>query len=295
MPDRESHPPPQGGNALISSVCSRHIRREGKRSLVSLQTDWPALFEDIPSFGRVLSICRNRYAVLGRLGEYPRMFFPACGHCAGSPDGTLNLFLAPWHQASATVKEKPGGALYGAEFLDRFGDVLHKICLGADSHYEAFHDWTLRHQASPAAHAEASRPPASPLHNVATLCPSRSIFLEEGALKSLFHQTIRAKIRLRLVVGNEGMVQGADMTPECLEENAQWIFVKDPDTGLHLRTERLSELVLEKTEDGETAPWTLKAFEPEGQLVFALVPPQPDAAWNEFVFDATRPFHLRRP
>lgn len=292
MPDRESQPQQRNG-MLVSAALPRHVRREGPRALISLQTNWPALFEDIPSFGHVLSTCRNRYAVLGRLGEYPRMFFPACGHCAGSPDGTLSLFPAEWHRASATVEEKPGGTLYSAEFQDGRGEVLHKICLSADSHYEAFHEWALRHQSPPAARAETLRPPASPLHSITTVCPSHSIFLGEGALKALFDQTIRTRTPLRFVVGNEGMVLGADMTLEYLEERGQWIFIKDPRTGLHLRTERLAEVILEMVEDGEASHWTLKAYEPEGQLVFALVPPQPDAAWNEFVFGATRPFHLR--
>lgn len=293
MSDREFRPLPQG-SALVSAVHPRHLRKDGPRTTISLRAAWPALLEDMPSFGRVLSICRNRYAVLGRLGDYPRMAIPACGHCAGSPDGTLSFFLYHWVRALAAVEEKSAGWLYSAEFTDAHGDVLHKLCLSADSHYEAFHDWVLRHQApSPEPPAETFRPLASPVHNAAGICPECTLFLEDGALTVLLREAMREKVRLRCVVGNEGAVLGADLTPESLEEKGQWIFASDPQTGLHLRTGRLAELTLEWAEacDGPSY-WMLKAYEPEGRLAFAIVPPKVTEEWNSFLLQATQKFHI---
>jgi hypothetical protein len=61
------------GNPLVASVLRENVQFSGGRATIGLWGRWPFLLSEVPSFGRVLTISRNSYAVLGSIAEYPEV------------------------------------------------------------------------------------------------------------------------------------------------------------------------------------------------------------------------------
>ena len=284
-------------NPLVASVLRENVRVTKKRALIGLWPHWQSLLGQVNDFGRVLSIGRNGYAVLGRIGAYPEMVNAACGHCACGADGSMEFYFSGWHRAVVVIEEQPTGWLYSVEFYDSCGETLHKICLTGDSDFEAFRDWVELHQTvdHPALTGDFS--PRGQEEASAAGFPADAILLRAEAVPVLLQGLIAEKRAAQFVVGNDGFVQGADIRPLSLQENGQWLFASDEDCGLHLRHARLTEVYLLPAGRPEFPPqWVLKAHDPEGRLVCAVTAPRRTEAngWNEFLIDATASYHLQK-
>lgn len=285
-------------NPLVASILRENVRVSKGRALIGLWPHWPTLLGQVHDFGRVLSIGRNGYAVLGRIGAYPEMINAACGHCACGADGSMEFYFSGWNRAAVVIEEQAAGWLYSVEFYDACGETIHKICLTSDSDFEAFRDWVELHQTVdvPALGEDFPRRGHEESGPVA-IVPEDAIPLRPVSVNALLHGLIDAKRAAQFVVGCDGFVQGADLQPVALQEKGQWLFASDEDCGLHLRHERLAEVYLLQAAPADCAPqWVLKAHDPEGRLVCAITSPRHlDAAgWNEFLIDATASFHLQK-
>lgn len=283
-------------NPLVTSVLRENVRVVKNRAFIGLWPHWHSLLGQANDFGRVLSIGRNGYAVLGRIGAYPELMSASCGHCACATDGSMEYYFAGWNRASVSIDEQPGGWLYSVEFFDACGETIHKICLTSDSDFEAFRDWVELHQSTDQGLAHEDFPRRS--HDDVAICvPDGAVLLQASAVQALLHRMISEKRSAQFVVGSDGFVQGADILPATMQENGQWLFVSDEDCGLHLRHGRLAEVYLLRTGPaGEPGQWVLKANDPEGRMVFALTGPRREisADWNDFLTDATASFHIHK-
>ena len=109
--------PPMAGNPLVASVLRENIRLSDGRATIGLWARWPYLLADFPSFGRILAISRNRYAVLGSIADYPEVVCVPCGNRGQAVDGSLEFDFAFWERAVAVVESRAGGWLYAVEIL----------------------------------------------------------------------------------------------------------------------------------------------------------------------------------
>ncbi len=269
--------PSLAGNPLVTSVLRENVQVVDGRATIGLWGNWPFLLTEIPAFGRVLAISRNSCAVLGTISEYPEVVSVPCGNRACAVDGSLEFDFASWRQAVAVVESRPGGWLYAVEFSDRSGEVIHKICLTEESDFEAFRGWVELNQTSCGACGPESMRHASWLENALLLSASDAETLRIEALCVFLQLTTAKRSAFQVIVGNDGAAQAVCVAPTTFCKNGQWIFAGDEMSGIHVRVERLAELYLQ--EIGESL--ALKACDPEGHLVCAVVAPDADSgAWN---------------
>ena len=255
-------------NPLLDSVLRANVRIAGRRALIPLLPRWPVLLRGMRTFGRVVSFCQNSWAVSGSVCTYPEVWCTPCGRNASG--GDLQFFLPCWSQAFVAIEERSGDWLYSAEFLDTSGDVIHRVCLTPESDWEAFCWWVQINQAaSPLGAPPHARFPFRP-EGPAALCEGEVSHLSEKNLRALLRQLIEANIPVRLLVGNDGLVQGAEMRPNCLCEHDDWIYLGDGGCGLQLRVGGLSEILFRWSYG--SSDWVLKAYEPEGRLICAIAP-----------------------
>jgi putative heme degradation protein len=271
--------PSFAGNPLVASVLRENVRVSDRRATIGLWGSWPFLLAEIPAFGRVLAISRNSYAVLGSINEYPEVVSVPCGDRGRAVDGSLEFDFAAWRQAVAVVESRPGGWLYAVEFSDRSEEVIHKICLTEESDFEAFRGWVELNQTSCNASGSEGMRHASWLENAILLSASGARTLRIEALCVFLQAATAKRSAFQVIAANGGAAQAVRVAPTTFCKNGQWIFAGDEMAGVHVRVERLAELYLH--EIGESL--ALKACDPEGHLVCALVAPD-DAdpgAWNE--------------
>ena len=271
--------PSLAGNPLVASVLRENVQIFGDRAMIGLRGTWPSLLAEIASFGKVLAISRNAYAVLGWIKEYPEVQSGPCEDRGQTVDGSLEFDFACWRQTAAVVETRPGGWLYAVEFLDQRGEVIHKICLTEQSDFEAFRSWVELSQTPcvPARFEVLRR--ASWLENTLILCASGARKLESEGLCALFQMMAAKRSAFQAIVGNDATVQAARIAPTIFSRNGQWIFAGGENSGLHVRVERLAEVYLHEV--GESC--VMKACDPEGHLVCALMATNDGDAgpWNE--------------
>lgn len=254
-------------NPLVGSVMQETVRYEGGRALIPLWPNWSALLDEIPTFGKVLSITRNAHAVLGRIATYPASWAWSCCHCASAEDGSLEFDYSGWSRVSATVERRPAGWLYAVEFRDSGGEVLHKVCMTAGSDFEAFRSWVEFYQMTSSVTENAS-PCRERLDDVRHLCGDERVrLLGRGAIETIFREAISCGGSLRVVTGSDGAIQAAEMKPAAMRKEGQWLFASDESNGLHLRTSRLAEVAYYRVSEELSI---IKAYEPEGRFVCAL-------------------------
>lgn len=278
-------------NPLVASVLRENVAIVGERAQIALWPNWPSLLEEVHAFGQTLSISRNSHAVLGRMIKYPHVLCAPCGHCGGSPDGSMEYYFSTWARAIATVEEQPGGWLYAVEFQDRDGDTLHKVCLTPESDFGTFVSWVELNQATSNEEQGFRRGGCGESEEPGL--GENVILLREGGLRNVLSRMIEEGMRAQFVVGNDGMVQGADLTPRHMRENDQWIFFSEDGCGVHLRVGRLAEVCLQNVRWLDGSHWVLKAYEPEGRLACVMAPPREGGmhCWDDFLWDTTSSFH----
>ncbi len=271
--------PSLAGNPLVASVLRENVQILGDRAMIGLWGSWPSLLAEISSFGEVLAISRNAYAVLGSIHEYPEVQTGPCENRGQTVDESLEFDFACWRQAAAVVEARPGGWLYAVEFLDQRGEVIHKVCLTEHSDFEAFRSWVELSQTLYVPAKFDGLRQASWLENTLILSASGARKLESEALGTLFQMIAAKRSAFQAIVGNEGTVQAARVAPTIFSKNGQWIFAGGETSGLHVRVERLAEVYLHEV--GESC--ALKACDPEGHLVCALMATDDvdTSPWNE--------------
>jgi len=187
-----------------------------------------------------------------------------------------------------------GGWLYTVEFQTVCDDTLHKICLTAKSDFEAFLDWVQRNQATGVViNSTAERKPAGAGKKESAGLPG-GIALRPVVMLGLFEAMVERKICGQFVVGNEGIVQGANMRPETLRLNESWVFLSEERCGMHLRRSEVTTVRLRPVEWEQGTHWVLNAKDSTGRPLCVLAPPREKSAgsWDDFLTETTAPYHL---
>lgn len=273
----------------MASLLRENVAFDKTRARIGLWKNWSLILEELPSFGKVLAITRNSHAVLGKIGFYPGALCAPCGHCGCGADGSLEWNFSTWDHAEVTVESRDGRWLYAVEWREASREVLHKICLTADSCFPAFQDWVEAHQAPPQAGSGFS--PRRSGFGESGFADDDTIMLRPEAVAAALQRAVAERRAMRVVVGNDGAVQGCDMQPTMFQENGQWIFTGDEAVGLHLRTGQLAEASIRELPGGLRL---LKAYESEGQVACVLAPTQdtPAEIWDAEIEYLVRDFAL---
>lgn len=285
---------------LVTGILPENLLcLDGGRGLgVQLWDQWPEMLADLRSLGEALVITCGECAVLGKYLSYPALTIDPTRGLATDLEGEFDLSFAAWSEAHAIHLRTGHRHQYGIEFRSHRGQTIHKICLSADSRFEAFLEWVQIHQAvGPHTAAPHRRMPAEDTAEfTAGSVPAEAhVFADPARLIPWLGGAIERGLPIRALVGNEGVVQGHCFVPRSLREQGPWVFCSSDEVGLHLDPGKISRLVLHDIALDEPACWTLKAYDPSGQLGLALAPSAPGHrdAWSALTRDIFPALHLR--
>jgi putative heme degradation protein len=262
------------GNPLLTAATRSNVRITDRCLVIPLLPRWPVLFRGVRTFGRVISFCGNSWAVMGSLGTYPQVWCTPCGRSACG--GNLKYSFLCWSRAFVTIEEQSDNWHYSVEFLDAYGNVVHTIRLTPEADLEAFRWWVeLNHAANPRAEISPHVRPPSRVEGPSDLCEEDLVALSRNDFVAVLRRMMQEEISIRILAGNDGLMQTAEMRPTHLREDAEWVYLADDSCGLRVRMGRLTEVLFRRSQS--SSDWALKAYEPEGRLVCAITPP-PEAA-----------------
>src|SRR6185503_18873293 len=78
---------------------------------------------------------------------YPELAITTGGDKAASGEGGLLLEFRNLGQARAVHERRESGHLFGVEFSDEAGVLIHRFTLTPESHLDEFLEWVRLHQA----------------------------------------------------------------------------------------------------------------------------------------------------
>lgn len=284
------------GNPLVQAIGWENIQVDGGRAQVYLGVRCSAIVEEMQMFGKVLVIARNPRAVLGSIGLYPEVHVPLCHHRAVSVDGRLLFDFACWSHAFVTIEVQPAGWLYAIEFVDDFGDTIHKICLTPESNFEPFVDWVELHQSREPFRARWGRRASFMQDHSLEAIAGDIVSLKPEAVRCFLDEVLAQKRVLKVGVASLGLAAAQEFIPQCLQENGAWIFLNSEACGLHLETGGIADAFLHRpacATTGEPA-WILRACDVDGGLICSFAPARvADVAdWNTFLQQACAPHRI---
>jgi putative heme degradation protein len=258
-------------NPLLTPATRANARISDQRALIPLLPRWPVLFPGVRTFGRVISFCGNSHAGLGRIGRYPEVWCTPCGRSGSG--GELEFSFPCWSRAFVSIEAQSGGWYYSAEFLDACGVVLHTVRLMPDSDWKAFRWWVeLNHAAAPMAEISPHVRSLFRVEGPPDLREEKLKCLSRQDLSAFLHRVLEEEIAVQILVANDGLTHTAEMRPTYLREDDEWVYLANDSCGLRVRIARLTEIVLLRSTGN--SDWTLKAYDPEACLVFAISPPR---------------------
>jgi len=210
---------------------------DGRTLQVDLDRDWPRLFAQLALPGRGLVTTRNDAAILGRRMAYPAFSVTSSGSKGASGGSGLWIDFRRLGAARAIHMRRETGHIFGVEFADEAGYVVHRFTLTPESDMDAFFDWVRLHQACSAirhdwVHGAGEWP--EDRHNTVT---RKS---DMGAVVAVLAGCRDRQLALRATVAGAGVRQNAILLPQALSNDGEWWFVSDDQAGLHFHPPSLS-------------------------------------------------------
>ncbi len=288
------------GEAIAAAVG-----RAAPLRAVRLHGPWAALFEQLPSLGRVMALTRNEAAVHEKTGVYESMSHEGPVGLALGPDIDLRIFYMRWAHGFAVTEDTARGVQRSLQIYDAAGTAVHKVFLkdGAD-----LGAWAALTEA----HADAEQAPGGRFEPVAALpvpAADDSIDVEAfraawlgmadtheffpllrrfgvtrtqalrlapaGMVQTLPNSTVRALLQgaaaagtsIMCFVGNPGMIQIHTGPVKKIEFMGPWVNVLDPGFSLHLREDLVAQtwLVRKPTSDGIVT--SVELFDAQGESI----------------------------
>jgi len=269
-----------------------------------LRPDWKALFEGLPSLGKVMALTRNENCVHERRGVYSAASFEGHVGLVLGADIDLRIFLAHWAFGFAVEEETKRGVMRSLQVFDASGTAVHKIYAGEETDLSAWGSLVeaLRDPSPAAIAVKPAASPKAPLHDheidaLAMLAdwqgmkdthaffgllrkhkatPTQAFRLAEGrftsrlgtgAVRAMLQAAANLDVPIMVFVGNPGLIQIHTGPVRKIHVMGEWLNVLDPEFNLHLREDRLAEVwqVEKPTVDGVIT--SVEAFDAAGERI----------------------------
>lgn len=219
---------------------------DGRNLRVDLCADRKRMFSQLSMAGEGLLMTRNEAAIVGRRMAYPDLAVTRGGRKGASGDGGIWVNFQHLGTAHAIHHRRDTGHVFGVEFADDSGQIVHRFTLTPASNMDEFFAWVRLHQAC-AAHipegflereSEGEALQSNRSHLVRT-CDS-------GGLLSVLAGCIDRKLPLRVTVRGTAVTQRVEFTPASLQPSDSWWFLSNDETGVHVHPESLPEVSVEE-------------------------------------------------
>ena len=288
------------GEAIAAAVG-----RAAPLRAVRLRGPWAAMFEQLPSLGRVMALTRNEAAVHEKTGAYESMSHEGPVGLALGADIDLRIFYMRWKHGFAVTEDTARGVQRSLQIYDAAGTAIHKVFLkdGADlGAWAAFTEAHADADQTPGGSFEAVAAPAVPAaddsidiegfraawlamadtHEFFSLLRRFGVARTQalrlapvGMVQTLPNSTVRALLQgaaaagtsIMCFVGNPGMIQIHTGPVKKVEVMGPWVNVLDPGFSLHLREDLVAQtwLVRKPTSDGIVT--SVELFDAQGETI----------------------------
>lgn len=242
---------------------------DGTNLNVDLSSDWARMFEQLPPIGSALVMTRNNGAILGRRMVYPTLMTTSGGAKAASCEGGLFIEFRNLAKARAIHLRRQTGHVFGVEFSDHAGKVIHRFTLTPASEMDEFFAWVRLHQL-----CSAHR--AAPVleEEVQAWHRERAFHWREcdgTTLTSIIATSVDQAVPLRATVRSSAVTQRADIKPHSLQPSDDWWFLSDDEAGLHFNPALFVQITMEQhvAEHGERRA-VLRAVTEDGASALLL-------------------------
>lgn len=218
---------------------------------IDLSHDWPRMLRHLTAVGSGLVMTRNEVAILGRRMRYPDFEWTAGRSKGADAQGGVWMNYRALGGARAMHTRRETGHVFGAEFRDSDGKIVHRYTLTPDSDLNEFCGWVRLHQAC-AAHV----PEMGGVFEESDFAASGHAGTSYGGgselIENLLGLCLENGVTVQVVVGTPAVTQRATFIPESLRPTDGWWFASSDDVGLHFRGDLFTQIV---TEQSEMAEW----------------------------------------
>lgn len=279
-------PLPNWNSPLTPGVqlASISYGNDGANLRVELAEDWSRMFEQLPVIGTALVMTRNSGAILGKRMTYPKLAVTSGGDKAAGGEAGLLLEFRHFSRAHAIHQRRESGHLFGVEFTDHAGNIVHRFTLTPDSDMDEFFGWVRLHQACTAHRASPYRQEENDHPLPGRMLDRREC--DQGVLSSIVATSVDRAVPLRATVRSAAVTQRANVRPVSLQPSDDWWFLSDDETGLHFHPDRFTSISLERhAQEYDGARTLLRAVTDDGVSALVLEAARPDfeSVWRELL------------
>jgi hypothetical protein len=203
---------------------------DGQMLRVNLGGDWNRMFEQLPTLGAGLVMTRNEAVILGRRMAFPELAFTTHGTKGASWQGGLWFDFRALGAARAVHLRCESGHIFGIEFADKVGHMIHRFTATRESNLELFLGWVRLHQACSGNNGEwlqIEEDEASTAGHTVDGAGSAN------AILSILDACCVNRLGVRATIHTSGVVQRAQFIPQALRAAGDWWFAHDDLVGLH--------------------------------------------------------------
>lgn len=220
-----------------------------------LGNDWPRMLRQLSGVGPGLMMTRNEAVILGRRTAYPHLEFTVGESKGADAHGGLWVDFRMLGGAHAVHTRREPGHVFGVEFKDAAGCMVHRFTLTAESELDEFCGWVRLHQACEAHVPQwiSEARPGPDANPEAT--PAGAVEYAGGhdILEGLLGACVERKVALRVTVHSGAVIQRASFIPESLRPTEGWWFASSNEVGLHFRSELFNGFAVEDMAGGRSA------------------------------------------
>jgi putative heme degradation protein len=276
-------PLPEWNSPLTPGIQLTNISHsdDGANLQVDLSRDWTRMFEQLPSIGSVLVMTRNAGAILGRRMIYPALMTTRGRAKAASCEGGLFIEFRNLERALAMHLRRETGHVFGVEFSDHSGKVIHRFTLTPASDMDEFFGWVRLHQVCRADRIAPLREEEGHAWHRERAFHWREC--DGDTLTSIIAASADRAVPVRATVRSSAVTQIAEIKPLSLQPSDDWWFLSDDESGLHFHPGHFVQITLEQhvAEHGERRA-VLRAVTEDGisTLLLEAAGRESEGAWR---------------
>lgn len=253
---------------------------DGSVLRVTLGKNWSRMFETLPLSGSGLIMTRNESAIVGVQRVTPTFHFTPDGSKATGEGGDLLLNFRHFGTAHAIHIRRPTGHVFGVEFEDGRGRVMHRFTLSPQSDMDEFFAWVRLHQACA---AEAAPQWNCTRENVSTESGAAFACFDGSVLECIAPACVNRAIPLRITVRSAAASQRIVFTPKSIRAFDDWWFLSDDVHGFHFSPENFASVALHECSGGKLRLRATSEEDDSDVLLMEAADLEADEAWRHLL------------